>query len=231
MCSWRAPEPSDRFGAGPDRTEQAGRQVLGRHAGHCGRDWPVIDETEIQVPIGDPNSTAYKIADGAGQAVGPLLLGGGGAAAGKLGARAGTRLLTGAADGEAVRAATEAGAASPSAPSITDLLQARVDQAVADYASGVIKMSPAQKIASSIFPNLAETLRGWVIDDAVKNAVWGDKALPSLYITRSGEFGPDFLDLNSLPGTPEWWDITTPGQWARHVSNASFGNGTPLFTR
>jgi hypothetical protein len=38
--------------------------------------------------------------------------------------------------------------------------------------------------------------------------------------------------LNSLPGTPQWWDITTPGQWPQHLIDYSgFGNGTPLFTR
>jgi hypothetical protein len=50
-------------------------------------------------------------------------------------------------------------------------------------------------------------------------------------VTRSGEFGPDFLDLNSLPGTPQWWDVTTPRRWAQHLGDyAGFGNGTPLFT-
>jgi hypothetical protein len=53
-----------------------------------------------------------------------------------------------------------------------------------------------------------------------------------IYVTRSGELGPDFLDPDSLPGTPQWWDMTTRGEWAQHVIDyAGFGNGTPLFTR
>lgn len=111
-------------------------------------------------------------------------------------------------------------------------MQAHVDQAVADYNSGAIKMSPLQRIRAALNPNLAEAYRGQVIDKAAKLAVQNDPALPWIYVTRSGELGPDFLDLNSLPGTPNWWDITTPGQWAQHVSDyAGFGNGTPLFTR
>jgi hypothetical protein len=116
--------------------------------------------------------------------------------------------------------------------SITDQLQAHVDQAVANFNSGAIRMSPAQLFRSMLNPNLAGAFRGQVIDSAAKAAVSRDPALPSIYVTRPGEFGPDFLDLNSVPGTPQWWDITTPEQWARHLNDyAGFGNGTPLFTR
>lgn len=71
--------------------------------------------------------------------------------------------------------------------------------------------------------------RGQVIDAAVKQAATADPALGSLYITRSGEFGPDFLDLDSLPGTPKWYDVTTPGSWPSYVTLYSgFGQGTPI---
>ena len=64
----------------------------------------------------------------------------------------------------------------------------------------------------------------------MKKAVLNDPSLSKLYVTRSGEFGPDFLDLNSLPGTPRWYDVTTPGSWPAHLQRyASFGQGTPIY--
>jgi hypothetical protein len=38
-------------------------------------------------------------------------------------------------------------------------------------------------------------------------------------MTPRGQFGPDFFN----PATGEWWDITTPGQWATHA--ARYGPG------
>lgn len=54
--------------------------------------------------------------------------------------------------------------------------------------------------------------------------------MANLYITRPGELGPDFLDLNSLPGTPRWYDVTTENSWQAHVKRyADFGQGTGIF--
>lgn len=91
-------------------------------------------------------------------------------------------------------------------------------------------MSPAQARAAPANPGLGATFRGQVIDSAVKDAVARDPNLASLYITRSGEFGPDFLDLNSVPGTPQWYDVTTENSWLAHVTRyADFGEGTGIF--
>lgn len=111
----------------------------------------------------------------------------------------------------------------------TTRLQSHVDQATADYASGVIAMSPRQARAAARNPGLEEAFRGQVIDKAVKNAVRNDPKLSHLWVSRSGEYGPDFHDI----GTGTWWDVTTPGQWGRHVDQYSFpfGSGIGLFTR
>jgi len=41
------------------------------------------------------------------------------------------------------------------------------------------------------------------------------------------KYGPDVFD----PGRGIWWDVTTPGQWERHVLKYSgtHGEGIPLF--
>ena len=111
----------------------------------------------------------------------------------------------------------------------TARLQAHVDQAAGDYASGAIRMSAKQARAVGRNPNLAQTYRGQVIDSAVKDAVRGDSDLGHLWISRSGEFGPDFHDI--VKNT--WWDVTTPGQWLKHVNSFTepFGSGIGVFTR
>jgi hypothetical protein len=93
-----------------------------------------------------------------------------------------------------------------------------------------LHLSDAQQAAAEANPNLGAMFRGQVIDAAVKDAAATNPGLSSLYITRSGEFGPDFLDLDSLPGTPRWYDVTTEGSWLAHLEQyADFGEGTGIF--
>ncbi|WP_406215274.1 RHS repeat-associated core domain-containing protein [Streptomyces canus] len=113
----------------------------------------------------------------------------------------------------------------------TARLQSYVDKAVSDYASGVIRMSAGQarRAADPNFPQLTEELfRGQVLDRAVKTAVANDPKLGHLWVSRSGEFGPDFHDIMTMT----WWDVTTRGAWAGHVRLYSnpFGRGIGLFT-
>jgi hypothetical protein len=111
----------------------------------------------------------------------------------------------------------------------TARLQGHVGQAVADYESGAISMSARQARAVGRNPGLEQAFRGQVIDSAVKNAVRNDSELSHLWVSRSGEFGPDFHDI----GTGTWWDVTTPGKWLNHVDSYTdpFGVGIGLFTR
>lgn len=91
-------------------------------------------------------------------------------------------------------------------------------------------MPPAQARAAAANPSLGPLFRGQVIDSAVKDAVVRDPNLASLYVTRSGEFGPDFLHLNSVPGMPRWYDVTTENSWLAHAQRyADFGQGTGIF--
>jgi hypothetical protein len=109
-------------------------------------------------------------------------------------------------------------------------LQAHADTAASQFESGELKMSDAQAARAAANSSLRPLFRGQVIDAAVKQAAANDPELGSLYITRSGEVGPDFLDLNSVPGTPRWYNVTTEGNWLDHVRQyADFGQGTGIF--
>lgn len=109
--------------------------------------------------------------------------------------------------------------------STTERLAAHVQTQVARFEAGELVLSAKQAAAS---PSLQAAYRGQVIDAAVKRAVAQDDNLANLWISRSGEYGPDFHDIF----TNQWWDITTPGQWQNHGKYSPlFGEGTGLFTR
>ena len=107
-------------------------------------------------------------------------------------------------------------------------LDAHVGKATSDYASGTISMTAKQARAVARNPGLEPAFRGQVIDRAVKNAVRADPNLSNLWVSQSGEFGPDFHDI----GTNTWWDVTTRGQFQNHLNLYSdpFGTGIGLFT-
>lgn len=68
-----------------------------------------------------------------------------------------------------------------------------------------------------------------MIDSAVKKAVHGDPVLNGrLWVSRSGEVGPDFFDID----TDTWWDVTTHAAWMDHVwrYTDTWGVGIGLFT-
>jgi hypothetical protein len=99
-------------------------------------------------------------------------------------------------------------------PSITDMLQGHVDQAVSDYESGRIGMSDAQAAAAEEESWLKPMYRGSVIDSAAKQGVLEDPALNQrVFVTPNFVWGADFFTENG-----DWWDMTTKGQWAAHVN-------------
>ena len=181
----------------------------------------IKQKTDFNVPIGNPNSTTYKVADVVGQITGIPIPGGAAAAADRLATRVAARF--------ALRAATrDATKLTPNLVSATTArLQTHVAQAVSDFGSGVIRMSTRQARRAARNPRLAPAFRGQVIDAAVKNAVRNDPNLSHLWVSRSGEFGPDFHDI----GTNTWWDVTTRPQWFDHVRRYAypFGTGIGLF--
>ena len=121
---------------------------------------------------------------------------------------------------------------------VTNRLQDHVDEAVRNFESGALDFTSRQKKAlqrvgargdAGRWNTLYAAFRGQRIDAAVKNAVRKDSYLNQLlYITRSGERGPDFHD----PLTNQWWDITTRADWLPHARRYKkpFGMGTGLFT-
>ena len=90
-------------------------------------------------------------------------------------------------------------------------------------------MTRKQAAAAARDAGLERMYRGQVIDRAVKNAVRDDPELNHLWVSRSGEMGPDFHDLD----TNTWWDITTPGQWLNHLDTYTepFGFGIGMLTQ
>jgi RHS repeat-associated protein len=119
------------------------------------------------------------------------------------------------------------------ADATTAALQEHLAGAVARFnAEG---LTEAQKAALVDNPGLKAAFQGQRIDtffkESLNNAIesGSDPRLANLYVTRSGEFGPDVFDLGSMN---RWWDVTTEGSWAAHVTRyAGFpGTGIPLFT-
>ena len=113
--------------------------------------------------------------------------------------------------------------------------------ALQEHLSGAVErfnaegLTEAQKDALIDNPGLEQAFRGQRIDsffkESLNNAIESgtDSRLGNLYVTRSGEFGPDVFDLGSMN---RWWDVTTEGSWAGHVAKYAnpFGEGIPLFT-
>jgi len=110
----------------------------------------------------------------------------------------------------------------------TAVLKSHVDDAVAKYESGAIGMSRAQAQAAAKNPGLEAAFRGSVIDDAAKATISADPALMHLSVTPRFRFGPDVFDDNAKL----WWDMTTEGQWQRHLAKYEnlYGTGIRLPT-
>jgi hypothetical protein len=154
----------------------------------------------------------------------------GGAITGGIFATAGGTLSSAAARGSV---APEAAAAGSGADATTAVLQEHLAGAVARF--NVEGLTEAQKAALVDNPGLEAAFRGQRLDtffkESLNNAIesGSDPRLANLYVTRSGEFGPDVFDLGSMN---RWWDVTTRASWAGHVARyAGFpGTGIPLFT-
>lgn len=94
---------------------------------------------------------------------------------------------------------------------VTQRLQGHVDRAVSQVdAGGVNALTFSQRTAGSARPGLLPAFRGNRIDVIARDAIESDRWLPPL--NSNYRKGPDFA--NSIG---EWWDMTTPGQWASHV--------------
>jgi hypothetical protein len=109
----------------------------------------------------------------------------------------------------------------------TTLLRQHTESAIERF--NLEGFTPAQQRALISRPEMAPAYRGDRIDTFIKESVSADPLLQHLQVTPRFKFGPDIFDA----ATGRWWDVTTPGQWSRHVEKytPSFGSGTPLFTQ
>ncbi|TGY82636.1 hypothetical protein [Cellulomonas shaoxiangyii] len=93
------------------------------------------------------------------------------------------------------------------------------------FDSGAVTLSPGQRPAG---PGLAAAGRGQQADTLVKDSVRNDPNLSHLWVSRSGEFGPEFHDI----ATSTWWDVTTSKGWQGNLNRygLEWGEGIGLFT-
>jgi hypothetical protein len=211
----------------------------------------LLDATGIGAPVGtvllglsvgltvadaiqkqDPMELAYLAAGlGAGKLIGivakPLLEASGELLAGAL--RPATRAFQkyagriAAADGDSSIAAQ---ASILDGPAVAARLQGHVDRAASIVDDPMTDaLTPGQRLATSRNPSLYPMFRGNRIDVLAKTFANADVQLAVNDVAISWGKGPDFLRA----GTNEWWDITTPGQWAQHLeryNNFGFLLGT-----
>jgi len=101
--------------------------------------------------------------------------------------------------------------------------------AVTVDAGGVNAFTAGQRNALVNHPGLLDAFRGNRIDVMARRGIINDPVLADLF--DDGELqsfytcGPDFRSAGGA-----WWDMTTPGQWLRHV--LKYGpRGTLLSTK
>ena len=106
-------------------------------------------------------------------------------------------------------------------------------KAVTKYKSmGGVTLTAKQTAALSKNPQLAAAFKGTQLDKAVKEVVNTNRFFTDFLKLESSpafKFGPDFV----MRGSNVWWDITTKGQWAKHISKygPTFGKGTHILNK
>jgi RHS repeat-associated protein len=113
--------------------------------------------------------------------------------------------------------------------STTQRLQFHVSRAAREVdAAGDAAFTPKQFEALTNNPNLRPMFRGNRIDVRARRYVSEDSALS--HLESNYNRGADFVN----PMSGRWWDMTTPGQWQRHIvryRDSYGGNGTLLRTQ
>lgn len=104
-----------------------------------------------------------------------------------------------------------------------------VDEAIGNY-TNESGLTPAQEAAVANDPSALSRFRGTQIDGLAKETIMQDPELADAITAPDFVGEPDILSANH----PEWFDITTPGEWLKHVRKYGlrYGpNGVPFFTR
>lgn len=101
-----------------------------------------------------------------------------------------------------------------------DALLKYTRQALDEFDSGLIRLSPAQ---------LADVARynahkGTVLDIRVKELVSKDPELQDLVATGQFKYGPDFVNSGGKTGEAPWYDLTTQGGWEAKLAKAKYEN-------
>lgn len=92
-------------------------------------------------------------------------------------------------------------------------------------------LTPEQSLAVAKDPTAFARMAGSQLDGLFKaeleSAISTGEIPNSIQVTPRFKFGPDVYDTES----GKWWDVTTPGQWNKHVTKYTpgYGSGSPLF--
>ena len=109
----------------------------------------------------------------------------------------------------------------PTVSEITSRLKTHVRSAVEIVdAQGMNAFTARQRIAISKKPYLMPMFRGYQIDQMARSTINADLFFNS-YIEGKSNSGPDFLCPSLYYNV--WWDMTTSGQWQKHLNQ--YGTG------
>ncbi|MFV2104886.1 RHS repeat-associated core domain-containing protein, partial [Micromonospora sp. LOL_024] len=107
------------------------------------------------------------------------------------------------------------------------------EQALAEWENGELGLDETQNEAIRTARNpaaLGNALKGSILDDRVKELVESDPELSSkLFPAGKGVYGPDWVKVET-GGTKGWYDLTTRGDWRKHVNKytAKLGKGVGI---
>jgi hypothetical protein len=103
---------------------------------------------------------------------------------------------------------------------IATRLQAHTNQALSEWDNGTLGYSAKDLSRIENNPNLADTIKGNILDARVKTLAGNDNdpALDQVFSNPCGYPGPDWVNTGASPPAG-WYDLTTGNMWGQHVYN------------
>jgi hypothetical protein len=107
-------------------------------------------------------------------------------------------------------------------------------QALEKWGNAEINFTPAQKAAIEKDSSLYDAFKGTQIDEAVKDivktdALNGHLIAAGVQASEPFQHALDFDNMTTAPNSAQWYDLTTPEGWAKHLATYyRWGNGQVL---
>jgi hypothetical protein len=111
---------------------------------------------------------------------------------------------------------TPAGLNPPRDGAETAELKGHTDQALAEWENGQLGYSPKDLARIAENPNMADTIKGNILDGRVKDLAGNNPALSDVYPNPAGYPGPDFVNGGTRTDIG-WYDLTTGRMWGQHM--------------